>query len=77
MSLAYSIKDQYGLHLVTFTVPQWADVFTKWDYANIVIGSLKFCQKEKRFALPPISILLLPTSAKKYSVTINKNCRYF
>ena len=43
MALAYAIKDQFGLHFVTFTVHQRADVFTRRDYADIVINSLKFC----------------------------------
>lgn len=47
MALAYTIKDQFGLYFVTFTVHQWVDVFTRKDYANIIIDSLKFCQKEK------------------------------
>ena len=47
MAYAYTIKDQYGVHFVTFTVHQWADVFTRRDYANIIIDSLKFCQNQK------------------------------
>ena len=47
MAFAYTIKDQQGLHFVTFTVHQWADVFTRRDYSDILINSLKFCQKEK------------------------------
>ncbi len=47
MAFTYTIKDQFGLYFVTFTVHQWADVFSRRDYADIVIGSLKFCQKEK------------------------------
>ena len=47
MAFAYTIKDQLGLHFVTFTVHQWADVFTRRDYSDILINSLKFCQKEK------------------------------
>jgi REP element-mobilizing transposase RayT len=40
-------KDQFGLHFVTFTVHRWADVFTRRDYSDIILNSLKFCQKEK------------------------------
>ena len=32
---------------VTFTVHQWADVFTRSIYTDIVIDSLRYCQKEK------------------------------
>jgi putative transposase len=47
MAFEYRIKDQYGQYFVTFTVHQWVDVFTREEYKNILIESLKFCQKEK------------------------------
>ncbi len=47
MAFTYSVKDQFGLYFVTFTVHQWVDVFTRKDYVNIAIESLQFCQKEK------------------------------
>lgn len=47
MAFAYTIKDQSALHFLTFTVHQWADVFTRSIYTDKVIDSLKFCQKEK------------------------------
>ncbi len=47
MGLAYTIKDQHGQYFVTFTVHQWVDVFTRNCYKDIIVESLKFCQKEK------------------------------
>lgn len=47
MGFAYSIKNQNGQHFVTFTVHQWVDVFTRNCYKDIIIESLKHCQKEK------------------------------
>mgnify|MGYP006335204673 FL=1 len=47
MSYEYIIKDQHAVYFITSTVHQWADVFTRQDYVNILIESLKFCQKEK------------------------------
>ncbi|MEQ9377928.1 MAG: transposase [Imperialibacter sp.] len=47
MAFEYRIKDQYGQYFVTFTVHQWVDVFTREEYKNILIDSLRFCQKEK------------------------------
>ena len=35
------------MYYVTFTVHQWADIFTRSLYADIVLDSLRFCQKEK------------------------------
>jgi putative transposase len=47
MGLTYTIKDQQGVHFVTFTVHQWADVFTRKDYTVIFLESIKFCQRKK------------------------------
>lgn len=35
------------MYYVTFTVHQWADVFTRSIYTDIVIDSLRYCQKER------------------------------
>ncbi len=47
MSQAYQIKDQSAAHYVTLQIVQWADIFTRKIYRDIVIESLKYCQKEK------------------------------
>ena len=47
MGFAYKISDQQGLHFITATVVQWIDVFTRSQYADMLIDSLKFCQREK------------------------------
>jgi REP element-mobilizing transposase RayT len=44
---AYKFSDPQGLYFVTFTVVEWVDVFTRKDYASIILESLKHCQKEK------------------------------
>lgn len=47
MAFAYTIKDQLGQYFITCTVHQWADVFTRKLYIDILLDSLRFCQKEK------------------------------
>jgi putative transposase len=47
MSENYKIRDGLIPHFVTFTVVGWIDLFTRNEYKEIVIDSLKFCQKEK------------------------------
>ena len=47
MAFAYVVKNQEALHFVTFTVHQWADVFTRQTYVDVIIESLRYCQKEK------------------------------
>src|SRR4051812_36828866 len=47
MSEKYKIRDQDRAYYVTFATEQWVDVFTRQEYRDIVISSLKHCQKEK------------------------------
>jgi hypothetical protein len=35
----YSIKDQQAIHFITFAVVQWIDLFSRKEYADIVIES--------------------------------------
>ena len=47
MSEKYKVHDQDSPHFVTFAVESWVDVFTRQLYKDIVLDSLRFCQKEK------------------------------
>jgi REP element-mobilizing transposase RayT len=47
MSEGYVIQNQAAPYFLTFTVVDWVDIFTRKIYKNIVIDSLKFCQKNK------------------------------
>jgi REP element-mobilizing transposase RayT len=47
----YKIRDKGGIHFVTFAVTEWADVFTRRQYRDIVIDSIRHCQKEKGLIL--------------------------
>lgn len=44
----YVIRDQNKIHFVTFTVIDWVDIFTRTVNKDIVIDSLKYCQKKQR-----------------------------
>ena len=43
----YKIRNQAAIHFITFAVVEWVDVFTRRDYCDIVLDSIRFCQKEK------------------------------
>jgi len=45
--MRYRIYDQQGMNFLTLTIVDWIDLFTRPIYAEIVIASLRFCQKEK------------------------------
>lgn len=43
----YKIWNKDGIHFITFAVVEWVDVFTRKEYRDIVLESLRYCQKEK------------------------------
>jgi REP element-mobilizing transposase RayT len=47
MSEKYKFHDPDGLYFITNTVVDWIDVFTKDEYCEIIINSLKYCQTNK------------------------------
>ena len=47
MAFAYRIHDQHGTYFITCTVHQWVNVFTRTEYIDILLDSLKFCQTNK------------------------------
>ena len=47
MAYACSISDQSAMHFITCTVVQWADVFTRRAYIEIIEDSLNFCIEHK------------------------------
>lgn len=51
MSRAYKFHKPDGLYFITFATVSWVDVFTRRDYKDIVVESLKFCQKKKGLLL--------------------------
>jgi putative transposase len=51
MSRNYKIRDQQKLYFVSFATVNWIDVFIRREYKDIVVDSLKFCQKNKGLEL--------------------------
>jgi REP element-mobilizing transposase RayT len=47
----YKIRNQAAIHFITFAVVEWIDVFTRKDYRDIVLNSIRFCQAEKGLVL--------------------------
>src|SRR5688572_420618 len=43
----YKITDQGATYFVSFAVVAWVDVFTRREYRDVVIDSLKHCQLNK------------------------------
>ncbi|NOX85106.1 MAG: transposase [Chlorobi bacterium] len=51
MSSKYKFHNPDGIYFVTFAVVRWVDVFTRDVYREIILDSLKYCQKEKDLRL--------------------------
>jgi putative transposase len=47
MPFAYRIYDQHRPHFITCTVHQWVDVFSRKQYAEIFLDSIRYCQANK------------------------------
>ena len=47
MSRNYKFHNPCAPYFVSFAVVEWLDVFTRNEYKDILIDSLKYCQKEK------------------------------
>jgi putative transposase len=47
MSRKYQIRDQNALYFVTFTVIHWLDVFSRREYRDIFLDSIRYCQANK------------------------------
>ncbi len=47
MSEKYKFIDGDGIYFVTPTIVGWADLFTKQEYCEIILDSLRYCQKNK------------------------------
>jgi len=43
----YKIRNNEGIHFITFAVVEWVDVFTRKEYRDILLDSIRYCQKEK------------------------------
>jgi len=43
----YKIRNKKEIHFLSFAVVEWVDVFTRKEYREIFIESLKYCQEIK------------------------------
>jgi REP element-mobilizing transposase RayT len=51
MSEKYKVRDQERPYFITFAVEGWVDVFTRQSYKDIMLESIRYCQKEKGLIL--------------------------
>ena len=53
----YVIRNQQAPHFLTFTICGWIDLFTRKTYRDIIIKSLKYCNKNKGLNLHAFVIM--------------------
>lgn len=51
MSRAYKFHDPEGIYFISYATVGWVDVFTRREYRDIVVDSLRHCQQEKGLRL--------------------------
>lgn len=47
----YKIRDQGATHFLTFSIIGWIDIFSRKRYRDIILESLRFCQKNKNLKI--------------------------
>ncbi|MEP1095902.1 MAG: transposase [Cyclobacteriaceae bacterium] len=47
MSRKYKFRNQDKLHFVSFAIVHWIDLFIRPTYSEVILESIKHCQKEK------------------------------
>jgi REP element-mobilizing transposase RayT len=47
----YKIINKVSIHFISFAVVEWVDVFTRKEYKDILLDSIRYCQKEKGLIL--------------------------
>ena len=51
MSRKYKFLNPDGCYFISFATVEWIDVFTRKEYKDILVESLRYCQKEKGLEL--------------------------
>lgn len=51
MGDSYKIKNSTGVYFITITVVGWVDLFTRKEYRDLVLDSMKYCQEHKGLIL--------------------------
>lgn len=78
MSHGCKITDQDGVHFMTFQIIEWVDLFTRQNYRDIIVDSLKHCQQNKGLTIYAWVIMsnhihiILQSESNKLSNTIKE-----
>jgi REP element-mobilizing transposase RayT len=73
MSIRYKITDREGIYFLSFSVVGWIDVFTRRDYCDILLDSIRHCQQHKGLVLHAWCIM--PSHVHMVASTSNKEIK--
>jgi REP element-mobilizing transposase RayT len=71
MSRAYKIQDQGKPYFITFAVVEWIDLFTRKEYCELIVESIKYCQREKGLIVH--AYVIMPSHVHMIIGTKSKN----
>jgi len=57
MSEKYKFHNPEGIYFTTSTIVDWIDLFTRRDYCEIVVDSIRYCQMKKDLRLHAWSLM--------------------
>jgi putative transposase len=66
MSEKYKVRDQDRPYFITFAVTEWVDVFTRQQYKDIVLDSIRYCQREKDLMVYAWCLMTNPNLARMF-----------
>lgn len=70
----YKIRNKEGIHFITFAVVEWIVVFTRKAYRDIVLESIRYCQKETSLELYCWCLLSNPICPRCSTITLFDIC---
>ena len=73
MSDKYTPHNPDGLYFLTLTAVEWVDVFTRREYKQVIVDSLRYCQQHKGlelygWCLMPSHLHLLARAAEGFTL---------
>ncbi len=71
MSEKYKPLDPSGVYFITITLVEWVKLFDKNQYAEIIVGSIKYCQQNKGLEL--YGYCIMPSHVHMIARAINNN----
>jgi putative transposase len=82
MSEKYKMHNPEGMYFLTMTIVHWIDLFTRSELSDVIVASIKHCQKEKglviyAWCIMPSHIHLILSSKQEKPSDIIRDLKKF